>query len=109
MINNLIINTLKPLGIPVGFQKYSGSQDTYITFFCYNERGRVFADDEEIRTGFSVQVDIWSKGNYIEIVRRTRKLLEDVGFKRTSAADLYESDTGIYHKGMRFSYEKEVI
>ncbi|SHH05900.1 hypothetical protein [Tepidibacter thalassicus] len=104
MINKLIIDTLQPLGIPVCFQKYNGNEDTYITFFCYNEQGELFADDVEIQTMFYVQIDIWSKGNYNDIAKQTRELLENVGFKRTSSIDLYEKDTGVYHKSMRFFY-----
>jgi len=104
MINKLIIDTLQPLGIPVYFQRYDGNEDTYITFFTYNEQGELFADDIEIQTGFNVQIDIWSKGNYMNIADQTRELLENVGFKRTSSIDLYEEDTGLYHKGIRFFY-----
>lgn len=63
-MNKLIIDILKPTNVPVRFQTYSGAETTYITFFMYNEMGTLFAEDQEIKTRFSVQVDIWSKGNY---------------------------------------------
>ena len=105
-MNKLIKDTLSPLMIPVEFQNYDGNEDTYITFFCYNEKGELFADNIEIGTGFYIQVDVWSKGNYTDIVVQTRGLLENVGFRRTSSIDLYEKDTNVYHKGIRFIYVK---
>lgn len=107
MINKLIIDTLAPIGIPICLQKYSGSNYPYITFFSYNEQGESFSDDEEDFTGHYIQVDVWSKGDYTDIVKRVKDLLEGVGFSRTSEGDLYEPDTKIYHKGMRFFYLEE--
>ncbi|TCT14576.1 hypothetical protein EDC18_10557 [Natranaerovirga pectinivora] len=107
MINELIINTLKPLNVPIGFQKYTGKKTTYITFNEYNQRGEGFEEDEEIFTGHYIQVDIWSKEDYEELVNKTKALLRDAGFKRLDEVDLYEKDTGLYHKGMRFFYLEE--
>ncbi len=90
-INKLIIDALKPLNIPVNFQTYKGKEETYITFFCYNEQGECFADDTEIATGIYMQVDIWSKGNAEQLKIDTAKLLKKVGFiKRPGVPDLYE-------------------
>ena len=61
LINKLVIDTLKPLGVPVGFQKYSGAEATYITFHEYLQSGEEFEEDVEAFTGHYVQVDIWTK------------------------------------------------
>lgn len=103
-INNLIIDTLEPLNIPVNFQTYEGTEETYITFFTYLEQGESFADDEEKTTGHYIQVDVWSKGNYNKLVKQVKELLKQVGFKRKYEIELYESDTKIYHKCIRFFY-----
>lgn len=102
MINNLIINTLNPLKIPVSFQKYSGKENTYITFFNYLEQGEQYADNEEKVTGYYIQVDLWSKKDYTQIVKDIENNMKAAGFVRTSAADLFEEDSKIYHKAMRF-------
>lgn len=107
LINALIINTLKPLNIPVGFQKYSGKEDTYITFHEYIASGESFEDDEEIFTGHYIQVDVWSKTSYEVLVKNIKKLLKEKGFKRLNEVDLYEKNTGLYHKGIRFFYLEE--
>lgn len=110
LINKIIIDALKPLNAPVSFQKYTGKASTYVTYHEYVERGEAFEEDEEAFTGHYIQVDIWSKQDYTTLVKTTKELLKAVGFKRLDEADLYEKDTGLYHKGLRFFYleEKEV-
>ena len=106
-MNTLIINTLKPIGVPVVFQNYAGKETTYITFFTYLEQGEEFADDEEIVTGHYIQVDVWSKGNYLEVVNEVKERMKQAGFRRRSEYELYEKDTKIFHKVLRFVYEEE--
>lgn len=104
MINKLIIDSLKPLGFPVAFQKYSGNESTYITFFEYLQKGEAFSENEEEGTGHYIQVDVWSKEDYMNLVKAVKEKLINAGFKRKDEHDLYESDTGIYHKCIRFFY-----
>ena len=104
MINQLIISALAPLGVPVSNLKYSGTATTYITFFCYNEQGEAWAENKEIATGFYMQVDVWSKGDFTAIVEQVKTLLESAGLARKYATEMYENDTQIYHKAMRFVY-----
>lgn len=106
-INKLIVDTLNPLNVPVEFETYEGEDDPYITFFCYNEQGEAFADDEEVATGLYMQVDVWSKGNIEQLKTDVINLLKGVGFKRKNGQDLYELDTKIYHKVLRFFYFTE--
>jgi hypothetical protein len=103
------MDTLEPhVGVPVGFQTYSGDAETYITFFVYNEQGELFADDDEIETGYYIQVDIWTKSDYKALEELIKTLMKSAGSKRTTSVDLYEKETQIYHKGIRFKYLKEV-
>lgn len=103
-LNNLIISTLAPTGVPVAFQKYTGTLTTYVSFFEYNQQGALFADDVEKRTRHAIQVDVWSKGNYGTLVEQVRSLMTDAGFTRNSEGEFYENDTSMYHKYMRFYY-----
>lgn len=107
MIRSLIVDALKPLKVPVSFQKYSGKDDTYITFHEYLETGEEYEDDEERITAHYVQVDVWSKSDYTEIVKKVKENLIKIGFKRLNEIDLYEEDTKIYHKGLKFYYLEE--
>jgi hypothetical protein len=103
-LNKLIIDTLKPVGVPVAFQTYSGTATTYITFFEYNQFSALNADDEERQTAHFIQVDIWSKGDYTSIVDQVKQRMKEAGFIRTTETELYEPETKIYHKVLRFSY-----
>lgn len=103
-MNALILSTLNSLPVPVEYMDYSGASTTYITFFFYNEQGALYADDEEIETAYGLQVDVWSKGDYTSLVDQTKSLLKQAGFIRNYAIDLFEEDTKIYHKSLRFNY-----
>jgi len=107
-LNQLIIDNLTPLNIPVCFHKYEGDKSTYITFFIYNEKGELWADNDEKQTSFYIQIDVWSKGNYSTLVDNVLILMKDAGFKRTYAIDLFDKESNIYHKSIRFNYTREV-
>lgn len=107
-MNKLIIKILKPLRIPVSFQYYNGSESTYITFFLYNEQGEEYADDEEVATGYYIQLDIFSKVSYTNILKQVNALMKEAGFIRKSTGpELYEQDTKLYHKPLRFFFYVE--
>jgi hypothetical protein len=107
VINKLIMDTLKPLNIPVTFQKYNGKADIYVTFHEYMATGEAYEEDEESLTGHYVQIDVWSKDDYTSLVMKVKELLLNAGFKRLNEIDLYEEDTKIYHKGMKFYFLEE--
>lgn len=106
-INKDVVTALKGIGVPVSFQQYSGDADTYITFFTYLEKPESHADDEEISTGYYVQIDVWSKKDYTDLVKVVHKKMSAAGFMKRDFYDLYEEDLKIYHKAMRFF--KEVL
>ena len=104
-LNSLIETTLQPTGVPVVFHFYQGEETTYIQYFELNESGALYADDTEQFTGRVFQVSVFSKGNYIDLVKQVKELLEGAGFTRaTSRPENYEPDTGFYQKIYEFSY-----
>lgn len=107
MINQIIIDALKSLKIPVSFQKYSGKAEAYITFHEYLETGEEYEEDEESLTSHYVQVDVWSKTDYTDLVKEVKNQLIAASFKRLSEIDLYEEETKIFHKGLKFYYLEE--
>ena len=106
-MNKKIHEALTPLGVPVKFQKHSGAANQYITFHEYFQAGEAYDDDEESLTGRYVQVDIWSKIDYEVLVIQVKNQMKNAGFTRIDEADLYESDTRIYHKALRYYYLEE--
>ena len=101
-INQDVMEALKDTGVPVSFQTYTGTADAYITFFTYLDKPEQHADDKETITGHYVQVDVWSKGDYTDLVNAVHKRMLAAGFIKQSFYDLYEQDLKIYHKAMRF-------
>ena len=104
-INKEVLSALKDIQVPVRFQTYTGNEETYITFFTYLDRPEQHADDGEIVTGYYVQIDIWSKGDYTNLSKEVHQSMLAANFTKLNFYDLYESDTRVYHKVMRFFKE----
>lgn len=102
-----VINLLSPLGYPVYQDTYPGKELTYITFFFYHEAGAYYADNKEKRTGYYIQVDVWSiDGELASDLRDQMKtiLLENGFIRKGIVPGEYDQQTQIYHKGMRFYF-----
>lgn len=106
-MNQLILHTLSQVGAPVSFQTHTGPETTYITFFEYNQYPTLSMDDDDEQIAHSIQVDVWSKGNYLTLVRNVKKAMRQAGFKWMFETEIYEEETKDYHKVLRFSYFKE--
>lgn len=74
----------------------------YIEYEFYDENGEEWAENKEIATNYYLQVDIFSKTNYTDIENTIKEKLMNAGFNRSMSADLYENDTQLCHKAMRF-------
>jgi len=107
-MNELIIATLKPLGIPVCSLYYQGIETTYITFFELIAQGGSWANNKETNTEHHVQIDIWSKDNYTDIVTQTKTLLKNIDFHRNYETEMYESDTKTFHKIIRVIKNEDI-
>lgn len=107
-VNSIIISTLTPLA-PIDFHHYTGTSTTYMTFFTYNQRSGLIADDNELTTVHSIQLDIYSKGNLDELVKQVKESLKPFGFKRTSEIELFDQVTKVYRKTISFSVSLETL
>ena len=98
------------VSIPVKFLDYKGKETTYV-IYMETDINNSYAGDNEILGYISYyDFDIYSKGNYFNIVREIKKIMKDNGFiwqpSRTSQ-DMYEADTGFYHKTLCFAIERQ--
>ena len=105
-MNALIIQTLRPLNVPVAFSTYNNTASQYIIFNTYNEASFYNADDEEQYTQYFVQVDVFSSGDYTNLVEQVDQLMREAGFGRMFASETYDDEAGKYRKIFRFSYIK---
>lgn len=74
----------------------------YVEYEIFDEFGEEWAENKEIATNYYIQVDIFSKTDYSSLEDMVKQKMASTGFNRSMAADLYEQDTGLYHKAMRF-------
>lgn len=95
--------------IPVSFLKYSGKETTYITFQNIKIDNALVGDGEIIGYVDYYDFDIYSKSNYFKIVSEVKKIMKANGFMwqpSMSSEDMYEDDTGYYHKTLCFAIER---
>ena len=96
--------------IPVKFLFYEGHGEPYVTYQQIDADNSLSGDDDLIGYVDYYDFDVYSKGNYIEIVDSVKKLLKQNGFvwqPSRSSADFFETDTGYYHKTLNFGYIRE--
>ena len=98
------------LGGPYIYQlKAPEGLNKYITLFELTNFDSAWADGTAFMAEVHLQVDVWVKAaSTSPIAAEVDKIMKSLGFKRTSSADLYEDDTGIYHKALRYVTEREV-
>lgn len=96
--------------IPVSFLQYNGHEKAYVTYMETDADNSLSGDDDLIGYVDFYDFDVYSKGNYSKIIEQIKQLLKDNGFvwqpSRTSP-DMFEVDTGYYHKTLCFAIYKE--
>jgi hypothetical protein len=98
--------------IPVKFLMYEGHGEPYVIYMQQDSDKSLSADDELIGYVDYYDFDIYSKGNYFPIIEKVIELLQQNDFKwqpSRSSQDMYDSDTGYYHKTLNFAILREDI
>jgi len=81
----------------------------YITLFELTNFDSAWADGTAFTAEIHLQMDVWVKGaSTSPIAAEVDKTMKALGFKRTGSADLYEDDTKIFHKALRYVTEREI-
>lgn len=80
-------------------------EGTVITYAELQQEAARYEDDEEILTKLQVKVDVYdaSPERVKQVVREVKSKLKAIGLNRTHQMDLYETDSGLHHKTMRFA------
>jgi hypothetical protein len=97
--------------IPVKLLRYVGHGEPYITYQQMDADSSLSGDDDLIGYVDYYDFDVYSKGNYLAIVESVKQLLKENGFvwqPSRSSEDMFEYDTGYYHKTLNFAYLREV-
>lgn len=96
--------------IPVSFLRYDGKSTTYVTYMQYDADNSFSGDDELLGYVDYYDFDVYSKGNYLNVVESIKEKLKENGFMfqpSRSSMDMFEDDTGYFHKTLSFAIERE--
>ncbi len=107
-INQLVEETLRNISLDISYRKYSGSNDTYITFFEVNNYDEDYSDGTNETEVHSLQIDLFTKSDPTQLKKDIKQALKR-NFEDVTYQDLYEVDTKTYHFTFRcyFYEEKE--
>lgn len=98
------------VSVPVKFLYYQGHGEPYIVYMHTDADNSVSGDDDLIGYVDYYDFDVYSKSNYFPIIESVKQLLKDHGFvwqPSRSSADMYEVDTGYYHRTLCFGILRE--
>ncbi len=94
--------------IPIKHLRYKGKSRRFITWTLLDEVPSLSANDEPLFSVCPVDIDVFSDGNYLDIIKEIKKKMKNSEWVWVGdSAEMYEEDTGLYHKTC--SFEKERI
>jgi hypothetical protein len=96
--------------IPVAHLTYKGSSRKFITWAMLEENVGLSANDEVLYSVCSVDIDVFSDGNYLGMVNQIKKIMKNADWVWTGdSPEMYETDTGLYHKTISFEKERNIL
>lgn len=106
-----INNILSPLNVPVLYilrPEIKGLNKTGISYHFFGEGYELHGDGEGNEFGGSVQIDIFSKIDYSNIVEQVRSLMKQNNFRLSDMRDSDDSFSNVryYHKILIFNYSE---
>ena len=111
LIESIFSNfTVDGVAIPVNFLRYNGHGEPYVVYSQIDSDRSLSGDDDLIGYVDYYDFDVYSKGNYLNIIKKLREILEANDFVwqlSRSSPDMYEDDTGYFHKTMCFAILRE--
>jgi hypothetical protein len=94
--------------IPFAHLRYKGNLKQFVTWTMLDEDPILSANDEVLFSVCPVDIDVFSDSNYLDIIKEIKKKMKENEWVWTGdSAEMYEEDTGLYHKTC--SFEKERI
>ena len=103
--------TVGGVSIPVTFMRYQGHGEPYVTYMQQDADKSLSGDDELIGYVDYYDFDVYSKGNFMSLIESVKQKLKENGFvwqPSRSSQDMFENDTGYYHKTLNFAFLREV-
>lgn len=99
---------LSTLDVPVAHLRYKGSSKTYVTWTMLEEEPSFASDDEITDSEVNVDIDIYSDSNYLKIMSSIKKIMKENDWRWSGdSPEMYEEETGLYHRTSSFQKERE--
>ena len=99
--------TVDGVSVPTAHIKYKGKETTYVVWTIIGNAPALSGDDEPIYGIATVDVDIYSKGNYLKVLAEVKKLMKINEWLWTEdSPEMFEDDTGLYHITATFTKER---
>ena len=101
--------TVGEVSVPAAHLRYKGKETTFVTWTITGEKPALSADDSPLCSVVAVDVDVFSKGNYLALAAEIKRLmLEHDWVWVGDSPEMYEEDTGLYHKTISFKKERNL-
>ena len=110
-MNELIEQLFSEFIVPVAFLYYDGNSPDYITYQQTDSDNVLAGDNKLLNYVDYYDFDIYSRGNYYNIVDRVQEILTGAGFTwqpSRSSGDMYEHETKLFHKTLCFAIERSI-
>lgn len=100
--------TVDKKSVPTAHIKYKGKETTFVVWTITSDEPSLSADDEQLYSIVTVDVDVYSKGNYLKVLAEIKRIMKNNEWIWTGdSPEMFEDDTGLYH--ITASFEKERI
>lgn len=95
--------------IPVEHLRYKGKEKTFVTWAIISEVPELNGDNEPLYSVVSVDIDVFSNGNYLDIVKEVKKIMKSNEWLWVEdSSEMYEEETELYHIALTFEKERFV-
>jgi hypothetical protein len=93
--------------IPVEHLRYKGKEKTFVTWSLLTESPELNGDDEPLYSVVPVDIDVFSNGNFLDIVKEIKKIMKSNEWVWVEdSEEMYEEDTELYHRTLTFEKER---
>lgn len=92
---------------PVEFMDYTGDEETYVVYHSTGETPTLHGDNVVLASIDTYDFHIYTKGNYLTILKEIKKILLNNGWSWIEdSEDYFESDTRFFNKVTTWSKER---
>lgn len=92
-----IYEALSGLNVPVQHPPYIGDAIEYVTYTLLGQDTTIYADGAEKETSVSYAVNVYCRGDYIQMMDTVKAALETAGYIVTVETEYYEDEVQLQH------------